>query len=380
MDSCIRGKTKVALFLGKYKGKFTSFSELVLRLDENRFDIIFIYFGRYDVERNLTQQIGRRVFCLFDRKQGRTFNLSILCRLVRILKEQKVDIIHCSSHECTVYGTLAAMIARTPVVLAHVRGLGKSRRLRRKLINLLLFRRINKLIPVAHKVKEDVLKNNWFLSADKLLVLENSVDYERFAEVAILKEDAKQMLDLPKDAFVYGTVGRLAPTKGLSYLIEAFAKVKQQMPSAQLIVVGEGRLRNELEQQAAGTSCADSIHFLGHRKNIPELLRAMDVFVLSSIAEGMPKTILEAMAAGVPCIGTNVGGVPEILADGESGYLVPSRDECSLADAMVELVKKTDEEVKQLVEKARQRAKSHYTHEVIVKRLEQIYETCMVCN
>jgi len=375
MDSCIRGKTKVALFLGKYKGKVTSFSELVLRLDENRFDIIFIYFGGYDVERNLTQQIRRRVFCLFDRKQGRTFNLSILCKLVRILKEQKVDIIHCSSHECTVYGTLAAMIARTPVVLAHVRGLGRSRRLRRKLINLLLFRRINKLIPVAHKVKEDVLKNNWFLSADKLLVLENSVDYERFAEVAILKEDAKQMLDLPKEAFVYGTVGRLAPTKGLSYLIEAFAKVKQQMPSAQLIVVGEGRLRNELEQQAAGTSCADSIHFLGHRKNIPELLRAMDVFVLSSIAEGMPKAILEAMAAGIPCISTNVGGIPEIVTSRDVGLLVPARKVAALARAMISVANMSNDELAKLGEKAQDRVRQVYSHTVVIKRLENIYET-----
>lgn len=375
MDSCIRGKTRVALFLGKYKGKVTSFSELVLRLDENRFDIIFIYFGGYDVERNLTQQIRRRVFCLFDRKQGRTFNLSILCKLVRILKEQKVDIIHCSSHECTVYGTLAAMIARTPVVLAHVRGLGRSRRLRRKLINLLLFRRINKLIPVAHKVKEDVLKNNWFLSADKLLVLENSVDYERFAEVAILKEDAKQMLDLPKDAFVYGTVGRLAPTKGLSYLIEAFAKVKQQMPSAQLIVVGEGRLRNELEQQAAGTSCADSIHFLGHRKNIPELLRAMDVFVLSSIAEGMPKAILEAMAAGIPCISTNVGGIPEIVTSRDVGLLVPARKVAALARAMISVANMPNDELAKLGEKAQDRVRQVYSHTVVIKRLENIYET-----
>lgn len=375
MDSCIRGKTRVALFLGKYKGKVTSFSELVLRLDENRFDIIFIYFGGYDVERNLTQQIRRRVFCLFDRKQGRTFNLSILCKLVRILKEQKVDIIHCSSHECTVYGTLAAMIARTPVVLAHVRGLGRSRRLRRKLINLLLFRRINKLIPVAHKVKEDVLKNNWFLSADKLLVLENSVDYERFAEVAILKEDAKQMLDLPKEAFVYGTVGRLAPTKGLSYLIEAFAKVKQQMPSAQLIVVGEGRLRNELEQQAAGTSCADSIHFLGHRKNIPELLRAMDVFVLSSIAEGMPKAILEAMAAGIPCISTNVGGIPEIVTSRDVGLLVPARKVAALARAMISVANMSNDELAKLGEKAQDRVRQVYSHTVVIKRLENIYET-----
>ncbi|MCX5636189.1 MAG: glycosyltransferase, partial [Planctomycetota bacterium] len=120
-------KITVALFAGRYEGKVTSVSELILGLDENRFDTMFIYLSGYGADGNLTEKIGRRFFYLSDRKQIKTFKFSILRRLARILKEQKVDIIHSQSHKCTVYGTLAAIIARTPVVLAHVHGLGRSR-------------------------------------------------------------------------------------------------------------------------------------------------------------------------------------------------------------------------------------------------------------
>ena len=146
------------------------------------------------------------------------------------------------------------------------------------------------------------------------------------------------MLGVSPDPFVFGTVGRLAPTKGLPYLIEAFSRAKEEIPSAQLVLLGNGNgpSRAELEQQASKTSCRDSIHFLGHRDDIEQLYRAMDIFVLSSIAEGMPRAILEAMAAGVPCIATEVGGIPEILPNRDVGRLVPARDPQALAWAMID--------------------------------------------
>ncbi|MCX5638738.1 MAG: glycosyltransferase family 4 protein, partial [Planctomycetota bacterium] len=243
------------------------------------------------------------------------------------------------------------------------------------LVNLLLFRRINRLIPVANKVKEDVLRNNRFLSEDKLFVLENSVDYERFAKISISKEDAKRLLGTSPDAFVFGTIGRLAPTKGLPYLIEAFAKVKQQMPSAQLVLVGDGRLRNELEQRAAKTLCADSIHFLGHRNNTPELLRAMDVFVLPSIAEGMPRAILEAMAGGVPCVATGVGGIPELLDGGNMGLLVPPADTDALAQAMLTVANMPKDKLDKLIQNAQSKATQACSHDVVRKKLARLYES-----
>ncbi len=367
-------KITVALLWSKYSGNVTSVNDLVLGLDRERFNIIFIYVSGHGVDRNFIEEAGYQVFYLSRIKRLKIFRFSILRRLVKILKEHNVDILHCHAHKATVYGAISAMIARTPVVLAHVHGLGRSRNFKRKLMNFLFFRKINRIIPVAESVKKDVLKNNWFLSENKFFVLENSVDYERFANVSVSKAESKQMLGLPNDAFVYGTVGRLAPTKGLSYLIEAFLKVKEQIPAAHLVLVGEGRCRAELEKHAANTSYHSSIHFLGHRQNIEQLLRGINVFVLASVAEGMPRAILEAMAAGLPCIGTEVGGIPEIINGEDVGLLVPPRDVAALARTMVAVAKMPKNSLAELIKNAQNRVRQVYSHDVVGEKLKNLYE------
>lgn len=243
-------------------------------------------------------------------------------------------------------------------------------------MNLLLFRKINKIIPVAESVKEDVLRKNWFLSPGKLSVLENSIDYERFADVSVSKKDAKQILMLPLHAFVFGTVGRLAPMKGQRYLIEAFKMVKQNIPSAELVLVGDGFLRKSLERQAAETGYGDSIHFLGKRNNVEVMYKAMDLFVLSSVAsEGMPRVIIEAMAAKVPCVATMVGGIPEIIDDENTGLLVPLKDSGALAQAMIRIATMPRKELDKLIGNAQNRIREFYSHQVVREKLRRLYES-----
>jgi glycosyltransferase involved in cell wall biosynthesis len=363
----------VALFWPKYHGNVSSVSDLALGLDKERFKVILIYISEHGVNKSYLKERGCEFFCLSEKERSNSFRLSVLSGLVRILREHRVDILHCHRHKATLYGTLAASIAKTPVVLAHVHGLGRTRNLRRKLMNVLLFRKVNRIIPVANSVKEDVMRNNWRLSADKLFVLENSIDYERFANVSVSKAEAKQMLGVPEDAFVYGTVGRLAATKGLSYSIEAFAKVKQQIPSSQLVLAGDGPSKADLQNQAANMPCRDSILFLGHRENIEQLLKGMDVFVLSSVAEGMPRVILEAMAAGVPCVATEVGGIPEIISGGDVGFLVPPGDSNALALTMLEVANMPKDKLAALAERAQNRVRTVYSHSVVREKLKDLY-------
>jgi len=368
-------KINLCLLWPKYGGNVTSVNDLVLGLDKERFNVIFVYLSSDGVGRNLKEGVGYEVFYLCNSKRIRTFCSSILLRLIRVLKKHNINIIHCHGHKSTVYGTIAAIFAHTPVVIAHVHGLGRTRNLRRRLMNLLLFRRINKIVPVAVSVKEDVLSNNWFLSADRLFLLENSIDYERFADVSTGKEDAKQMLGMPADSLVFGTVGRLVPTKGLSYLIAAFSRVRRQMPSARLVLVGDGPCKAELQMQAADTLCGDSVHFLGYRANVEQLLKGMDVFILASVAEGMPRVLLEAMAAGVPCVATQVGGIPEVIDGDAVGFLVPPGDPEALAEMMLRVAKMPGEDLAEVVEKARGRIRRFYSHDVVKKKLEALYES-----
>lgn len=369
-----KDKINLALLWPEYEGKVTSVNDLVLGLDKSRFNAIFIYLSGYGVDRNLIEEAGYKVFYLSDIKLINAFRFSILFKLARILKDNEIDVLHCHVHKPTVYGVMAAKLAGTPVVLSHVHGLGRSRNFRRKLMNYLLSRKCSRIISVANGVKEDVLRNNWRMPADKVVVLENSVDYERFAEVSIDKTEARRMLGVSPDAFVFGTVGRLAPTKGLSFLIEAFSRAKEKIASAQLVLLGTGQSQAELEQQASKTSCSDSIHFLGHRDNIEQLYRAMDVFVLSSVAEGMPRAILEAMAAGVPCIATEVGGVPEILPNRDVGRLVPAKDPIALAGEMIALAQSPAEQIEELAKEASDRVRRYYSHKVVGEKLGNLYE------
>jgi glycosyltransferase involved in cell wall biosynthesis len=365
----------VALFWPKYHGNVSSLNDLALGLDRERFKVIFIYLSEHGVDERYLKETGCEFFCLSEKKRINSFRFSVMFNLVRILKEHRVDILHCHRHKATTYAVMAARIAGTPVLLAHVHGLGRSRNLKRRLINCILFRNVNRLVPVANSVKEDVLRNNWFVTDEKLFVLENSVDYGRFADVSISKKDAKQMLGMPADSLVFGTIGRLVPTKGLSYLIAAFSKVKKQMPSVHLVLVGDGPCKAELQMRAADALCGDSVHFLGHRANVEQLLKGMDVFILASVAEGMPRVLLEAMAAGVPCVATQVGGIPEVINGEAVGFLVPPGDPEALAEMMLRVAKMPGEELAEVIEKARGRIRRFYSHDVVKKKLEALYES-----
>ena len=348
-------------------------NDLVLGLDKERYKVIFIYLSGYGVEKNLIEEAGYKVFYLSNRELIKAFHFSILFKLVKILKENNIDILHCHRHKSSFYGALAGILAKTPVVLSHVHGLSRTKNLGRRIFNFLLFKRFNRIIGCAKSVRDDVLKNNPSVPQEKVIALENSVDVEHFTRVSISKADAKQMLGLPPDVFVFGTIARLAPTKGLSYLIEAFREVKKQKPSAHLVLLGDGRCKEELEEQASNTSCGDAIHFLGHRDNIEQLLKGMDVFVLSSVAEGMPLVILEAIAAGVPCIATRVGGIDEVISSDDVGILVPSKDSKALARAMIDLGTASREQLEKYAEKAGDRIRQFYSHEVVRKKLSNLY-------
>lgn len=364
----------LALLWPKFGGTGTSLNDLVLGLDKQRFNAIFIYLSGYGVDKNLIEEAGYEVFYLSNIEFINAFRFSILFRLVRILKEHNVDIIHCHRHKPSFYGTLAAKIAGVPVIFSHVHGLNRSKNPRRKFINWIILRWVTKIVAVSKAVKEDVLRDNPTVRPEQVILIRNSIDYDRFADVQITKEQAKQNIGLKANSFVFGTVGRLAHTKGQTYLIKAFVKIKQTLPSAHLIFIGEGPLRNQLEAQAAKAS-PDSIHFLGRRDDVPELLRAMDVFVFPSIAEGFGLALAEAMAAGVPCIATEVGGMPEIINGEDVGLLVPPGDPEALAKAMIGIANMPEQELKCLIEKAKERIRTNFNHDVVIKKLENIYET-----
>lgn len=150
-------------------------------------------------------------------------------------------------------------------------------------------------------------------------------------------------LGIPGGAFLIGNVAALSPHKDHLTLLEAFAKVAVAHPAAWLVIAGDGPLRKRLEDRAAALGAADRVRFLGFREDIPQLLRALDAFVLSSTQEGLGTSILDAMAAGVPVAATASGGIPEMVRDGETGRLVPPGAPQALADALASFIEAPDQ-------------------------------------
>ena len=374
MKETKKDKIIVARLWARYDGCVPTRAPIILGVDPEKYRTICVFLKKSSDKPNYLEEMGYKTFYISDKKFFRIINVAVICKLARILKDEKVDILHCHRHQATIYGTIAAKLAGVPVVFGHVHGLNRSKAPRRRFINSLVLKRVNKILTVGQAVQNDVLRNNPVVRPDQVVSLGNSIDFDQFANVQISKKKAKKNLGLDVNSFIFGTVGRQVPTKGLSHLIKAFTLVKQYLPSGHLLFVGDGRNRAVLERQATQTNYSGSIHFLGKRSDVPNILKAIDVFVLPSIAEGLPRALLEAMAAGVPCIGTNIGGIPEILGCNKYGYLVPPKDESALANAMIKLWKMSEEEKAKLAKQAKHRIRGCYTHEIVIEKLQNIYD------
>ena len=243
-------QTVTARLWPRYVSGIPSRAPIMLGLDPEKFETIFIYLKKDSDEPNYFEQKGCKVYYISTKKYFRIFNLPAIFKLCKILKNEKVKILHCHMHQSTIYGTIAAKLARVPIILSHVHGIKRTKTWRRKLINSIVLCKANKVLTVGEATREDVLQSNPRLHPQQVVSIGNSVDYEQYANVQIDKKQAEKNLGLDKASFVFGTVGRLSPNKGHSYLIKAFAKVRRQLPSAHLLIVGAGRLQDELEKLA----------------------------------------------------------------------------------------------------------------------------------
>ena len=186
----------------------------------------------------------------------------------------------------------------------------------------------------------------------------------------------RAQLGIAPDTFVVGTVGRLMPIKGFEYLIEAFAKFRRQQgrQESKLVIVGDGPLRAALEQSAENHGLSRDVEFLGMRTDVYDLIGVFDVFALSSLHEGVPIVLLEAMAIGVPIVASHVGGIPEILEDSREAVLVPARDPEALARA-IGVVAGSSELRAELIRAARVRVETQFSIQSSAAKMREMYRS-----
>jgi glycosyltransferase involved in cell wall biosynthesis len=186
----------------------------------------------------------------------------------------------------------------------------------------------------------------------------------------------RAQLGIAPDAFVVGTVGRLVPIKGIEYLIEAFAQIhrRQGPQEGKLVIVGDGPLRAVLGQCAESHGVSGNVRFLGMRTDVYNLMSAFDVFVLSSLHEGVPMVLLEAMALGVPIVASRVGGIPEILQDRREALLVPARDAGALA-SQIGVLAGSSELRAEMIRAARVRVETQFSIQSSAAKMREMYRS-----
>jgi glycosyltransferase involved in cell wall biosynthesis len=187
-----------------------------------------------------------------------------------------------------------------------------------------------------------------------------------------MRQSLRQQLGVAATTRVIGTVGRLNWAKDQAGLIRAFRLLRERQPDAVLVLIGDGELRGALQQTAHDEGVADSVHFLGDRNDVRELLQGLDLFVLSSVSEGYSMALLEACAVALPIVATDVGGNGEIVRDGETGRLVPASDAAALAAGMLALLERPAQAAA-MAQAARAWVETHGSLETMAARYADLY-------
>ena len=309
-----------------------------------------------------------------------SFSIKTLLKMKRQLRQNDFDILHTHGGTAGFWGRAAATLNRSPRAKIHtyhgLHYLSEAHEGRRsfQLADRLALPFTTKLICVCESDFKKGLAAK-IVTEKKGVVIHNGIELEKFSHQT-KREDLRKEFGVGKDEIVFGTVGRLHKQKAQDILLRAFRMVADQRPNVRLWIVGDGELRSGLERLAQELGIVGKVNFLGERTDIPELLSAMDIFVLSSLWEGQPIVLLEAMASSKPVVTTNVDGIPEIVEDGKSGLLVEAGAAESLSLAMERLL--VDSQLrKEFAVKGRDRMSAKFTARHMAERVAQLYRSSL---
>ena len=328
-------------------GSSTNTIETVARLDPERFEVFLISGRTKDDDGTIEASLkARNIAYVFYKDLQREINIGkdikAFLKLYRFLKDRPFDIVHTHSSKAGVLGRWAAKCAVVPVIIHTPHGhifYGYFSKWMTTIfiwIERLTARITDKIITLTQRGKEEHVHFK-IAPPDKFVTIHSGIDINPKVSHQELKAHLKKQWVLNEGYFIFGSVGRLDPIKGTSYLIEAMALLVKKYPKSQLLLVGEGSQRERLKKQCINLGLGAFVKFTGYQKDPAPFIEIMDVFILPSLNEGMGRVILEAMTYGKPVIATKVGGIPELVEDGKNGILVNPQDPHALAQAMIRL-------------------------------------------
>jgi glycosyltransferase involved in cell wall biosynthesis len=295
---------------------------------------------------------------------------------VRAIRALKPDVVHAHLQFANIAAGLSRLALGVPAVatlhtIEHPSGMDRSSR-RLWLMNRILATSVDRVICLSRASAEAARRNG--LARARLEILGNGIDLSIFDRPPRQsRAELRDQFRIARDAPLIITVAVLRREKGVDRLVAAMPSLKSRCPDVQLLVVGDGPIFSALQSQVSALDLEDSIHLAGFRDDVPDLMRASDIFVLPTLGDALPTVVMEAMAARLPVVASDVGGLSDMVTQGVEGALVPPDDVPALAAAIDRLLLDADAR-SQAGEAARLRAERDFSLQEQVRRLAEIYE------
>ena len=310
-------------------------------------------------------------FVTLGKKEGK--DLSIVLRLRKLLKDKRIDMIHTHNQGPLLYTFLATFFTKKYKIV-HTEHINMLKELsyskKHFYYNKILYGKVDGFISIAKHLTDD-FKKQYNLSRVRVATIHNCVDTANVP--ASPSKLLKSELELNDKAQIIGNISALRLQKDHDTLIRAMKIVAEKVPDAILVVAGDGDQKEALLALISELGIANNVKLLGYRSDVGELLGQFDIFVLSSLYEGLPLCILEAMAAGKPIVATDADGTNELIIDDVTGLLAPTKNPEKLAQAMITLLESPDK-AKQLGSTAQKLVQEKYSIKTMMQKYEQFYK------
>jgi glycosyltransferase involved in cell wall biosynthesis len=344
------------------------FAWMIPRFDRERFNVSLVSLRKKDVSEETLESFGVDITYLHKSK----FDPATLPALLKVIDRKQIDILHLHGYGATTFGRLAGAMRRIPTILHEHANLTDTPWFQ-KVADTALEPVTDIALAVSQSTADFVIKARR-IPERKVKVVYLGVPLEEFSRERTTDEirAAREELCIAPTDFAIGTVTRLHESKGNAYLVDAAAQVLQQRPQARFFVVGEGPLREPLEQQARALGLGDRFVFAGFAKDIPRVVSAFDVSVFPSLWEGTPLTVFEALAMGKAIVATDADGLVDVLTNERDAIIVPRRNAAALAAGLIRTI--DEPQTRARLRAAAATTGRQYDIAAFVRKMEQLYE------
>jgi len=344
------------------------FAWMIPRFDRERFNVPLVSLRKKDVSEETLESFGVDITYLHKSK----FDPATLPALLKVIDRKQIDILHLHGYGATTFGRLAGAMRRIPTILHEHANLTDTPWFQ-KVADTALEPVTDIALAVSQSTADFVIKARR-IPERKVKVVYLGVPLEEFSRERTTDEirAAREELGIAPTDFAIGTVTRLHESKGNAYLVDAARQVLQQRPQARFFVVGEGPLREPLEQQARALGLGDRFVFAGFAKDIPRVVSAFDVSVFPSLWEGTPLTVFEALAMGKAIVATDADGLVDVLTNERDAIVVPRRNAAALAAGLIRTI--DEPQTRDRLRAAAAATGRQYDIAAFVRKMEQLYE------